>query len=129
VQRLQRALANVLDNACKYTPAGGHIRVSVGLAPEHWAEITVQDDGPGITPADQPRIFERFFRGDSSRSTPGSGLGLTLARAYVGGHGGEIRVTSTPGKGATFVLRLPAGTPPVVPPATLPVANGRLAEG
>jgi signal transduction histidine kinase len=111
VQRLQRALANVLDNACKYTPAGGAIHVGVRAAADGGAVITVQDEGPGIAEADLPRIFERFYRADASRTTPGSGLGLTLARAYVIAHGGDIEVASTVGEGATFTLRLPPGGP------------------
>jgi heavy metal sensor kinase len=105
-QRLQRAIANLLDNALKYTPAGGEIRVALH---EHGTQIvlTIADTGAGISADDLPRIFQRFYRGDRSRSQQGIGLGLNLALAFVRAHGGDITVSSTQGAGSTFTLVLP----------------------
>jgi len=110
-RRLLRALANLIDNALKYTPAGG--RVEVGLAHKGGlVEIAVRDSGPGIPVADLPHLFDRFYRGDRSRHLPGNGLGLSLARAVARAHGGEIRVESSPGSGSTFTLSLPISDTP-----------------
>ncbi len=105
--RLQRALANVLDNAVKYTNPGGAVRVEVSREGE-WVLVTVSDTGVGIAAEDLPHVFKRFFRGEASRSTPGSGLGLALTEAVVRAHGGRVSAESTPGKGSRFVLSLPA---------------------
>lgn len=106
VTRLQRVLANLLDNAIKYTEAGGRVRLE---AKRNKSDVTVSviDSGMGISGAELPHVFERFYRHDRSRSTPGSGLGLTLALAFVRAHGGDITVTSAPGEGATFTVTLP----------------------
>jgi signal transduction histidine kinase len=106
LRKLQRVLANLLDNAIKYTPAGGHVRMSVG-AEETQVAVTVEDTGIGIPKEEIPHVFERFFRGEKSRSAPGNGLGLTLAQAFVTAHGGRITVTSSPGSGSTFMVVLP----------------------
>ena len=74
--------------------------------------LTVEDNGAGIASGDLDKIFHRFFRGDQSRSLPGSGLGLSLVQAVVRAHGGEIRVQSNPRKGTRFTLSLPAVKPP-----------------
>jgi signal transduction histidine kinase len=103
---IRRLIANLLDNALKYTPSGGAVSVSVSETPRD-AIITVQDTGIGISPGDLSRIFERFYRGDQSRSQAGIGLGLSLARAIARAHGGEITVTSRPGKGSVFTVTLP----------------------
>jgi signal transduction histidine kinase len=107
LRRLQRVVANLLDNAIKYTPPGGSVRLRLG---REGAEVvlTVEDTGIGISSSDLPRIFDRFFRVDTSRSTPGHGLGLTLARALVGAHGGTITAVSELGRGSRFHVRLPA---------------------
>jgi len=105
--RLQRAIANVLDNAVKYTPAGGEVRVTVSGEPG-WVAVTVSDTGIGIAPEDLPRVFDRFFRAEASRSTRGSGLGLALTDAVVRAHGGTVSAQGAPGRGSCFVLRLPA---------------------
>lgn len=107
LRRLQRVVANLVDNAIKYTPAGGSVRLRLQ---RQGAEIvlTVEDTGVGIASADLPRIFDRFFRVDTSRSTPGHGLGLTLARALVSAHGGSIAASSELGHGSRFCVRLPA---------------------
>jgi signal transduction histidine kinase len=105
-RRLQRVFANLLDNALKYTPAGG--RVTISLADTSGgATVTVEDTGPGIPDEDLPHIFERFYRGEKSRSTPGSGLGLSLVRALVMIHGGSVSVASTLHQGSRFTVTLP----------------------
>ena len=103
---IRRLIANLLDNALKYTASGGAVNVAVAETGEN-ALLTVQDTGIGISPDDLPRIFERFFRGDQSRSQAGIGLGLSLARALARAHGGEITVTSRPGEGSVFTVTLP----------------------
>ncbi|MDA8324869.1 MAG: ATP-binding protein [Nitrospiraceae bacterium] len=105
-QKLQRMLANLLDNAIKYTTAGGFVTLSVSGDNAH-VVISVNDTGSGISGRDLSRIFERFYRGDQSRFQPGSGLGLSLSRAIVLAHGGDISVASLPGKGSTFTITLP----------------------
>jgi heavy metal sensor kinase len=103
---LQRMLSNILDNAVKYTPPGGEVKVSVSEANRDIV-ITIHDTGIGISGADLTRIFERFYRGDQSRSEPGTGLGLSLARAIARAHGGDITVTSELNQGSTFTIILP----------------------
>ena len=104
--RLRQALANLIDNAVKYTPAGG--RVTVAASREAAALIiTVSDTGVGIAPADLPRIWERLYRADTSRSERGLGLGLSLVKAIVEAHRGSVDVESSPGEGARFTIRLP----------------------
>ncbi len=102
-----RALGNLLDNAIKFTPPGGEVRVRAWPEGE-WVAIEVADTGPGIPPEDLPRIFERFFRRDRHRGGGGSGLGLAIARHAVEAHGGRIQAFSEPGQGARFVFTLPA---------------------
>ncbi|MBI0536741.1 sensor histidine kinase [Roseomonas sp. KE2513] len=116
---LLQAVANLLDNAVKFSPAGGVIRLSAGLSAGA-LRITVADEGPGLSPADRARAGERFFRADSARATPGYGLGLSLVRAVAGLHGGELVLTDTrpgaspPGLSATLIL----------PPHLSPAAEG-----
>lgn len=105
--RLTQAIANLIDNAVKYTPAQGLVRVAARAEGQH-AIIEVSDTGVGIPADELPRIWERLFRGDRSRSERGLGLGLSLVRAIVEAHGGGVDVQSDPGKGSTFTLRLPA---------------------
>jgi heavy metal sensor kinase len=104
-RRLQRAVANLLDNAIKYTPPGGTVVLTVQ---ENAAGVQVEitDTGMGIDENDLPHVFERFYRGDKSRSTAGTGLGLSLARAIVKAHGGDITVNSSP-QGTAFCILLP----------------------
>jgi heavy metal sensor kinase len=108
---IQRMLSNLLDNAIKYTPSGGKVKVSVSENDERYVVITVKDTGIGISPNDLPRIFDRFYRCDQSRSTPGIGLGLSLARTIARAHGGDITVTSLLNQGSTFTITLPTLKP------------------
>jgi PAS domain S-box-containing protein len=107
-ERLRMVLSNLIGNAVKYSPNGGIIRVG-GWADEEYAVVYVADQGIGIAPEDQARIFDRFFRVDNalSRRTQGAGLGLYLVRAIVQAHGGSIRVESQPHRGARFVFTVP----------------------
>ena len=104
--RLRQALANLVDNAVKYTPRSGRIDVSA-MAARDAVVIRVTDTGRGISEQDLPRIFDRLYRGDQSRATRGLGLGLSLVRASVEAQGGSVSVKSTPGNGSTFEIRLP----------------------
>jgi signal transduction histidine kinase len=103
---IQRMLSNLLDNAIKYTPSGGSVSVAA-YESQGQVVVAVQDTGLGISKQDLPRIFERFFRCDQSRSQAGIGLGLSLARAIARAHGGDITVVSTPNQGSTFTVTLP----------------------
>lgn len=104
---LQRLVANLLDNAIRYTPHGGRIDIVVQPMSSGDVEMVFQDTGIGIAEKDLPRIFERFYRCDPSRSASGTGLGLSLAQAIVQAHGGRITALSEVGQGSTFTLRLP----------------------
>lgn len=102
---IQSAVANLIDNAVKYTPSGGEVCIRTGIE-NGTIMISVTDTGPGITEEDIPHIFERFYRGDISRSTPGSGLGLSLVMSIAKAHGGDVSVKTSP-NGSTFSLSLP----------------------
>jgi heavy metal sensor kinase len=106
--RLEQVAANLIDNALKYTPAGGRVDVEVGRAAGA-ASLRVRDTGPGIPPDELPRIFDRLFRGDTSRAERGLGLGLSLVKAIVEAHDGTVDVVSEPGKGSVFTVMLPLG--------------------
>jgi heavy metal sensor kinase len=108
---IQRLISNLLDNAIKYTPTGGSVTVSLEKQEENLV-IEVRDTGIGIPPDDLPRIFERFYRCDRSRSLEGIGLGLSLARAIARAHGGDMIVLSQPNAGSTFKVVLPKSPPP-----------------
>ncbi len=105
--RLRQVVANLLDNAVKYTPGGGHVTMRARAAGPDVA-IEVEDDGPGISADDLPRIWDRLFRGDRSRSERGLGLGLSLVRAIVEAHKGRADVVSSAGQGARFTVYFPA---------------------
>jgi signal transduction histidine kinase len=104
--RLGQAVNNLVDNALKYTPAGGRVTITTRLEAGA-ATITVADNGPGVPEHEREAIFRRLYRGDASRSQRGLGLGLSLVKAMVESHGGTISVTSVPGGGAAFTIRLP----------------------
>ena len=104
---IQRMIANLLDNAIKYTPSGGSVEVTVSPVNNDAVSISVKDTGIGISPKDMSRIFERFYRCDPSRSEAGIGLGLSFARAIARAHGGDITVTSESTQGSTFTIILP----------------------
>lgn len=103
---LQRVLANLLDNAIKFTPTAGSVRMEL-IDRGTQVLVAVRDTGIGIAADDLPRIFDRYYRCDKSRSTHGIGLGLNFARAFVRAHAGDIAVASTPGHGSTFTITLP----------------------
>ena len=107
--RIQRAVANLVDNAVKFTPHGGEVLVTVSES-QGCARLVVRDTGPGILPRDLPHVFTRFYRGDKSRHLPGHGLGLSLASAFVRANGGDLSVESEPGQGSIFTIRLPAAS-------------------
>ncbi|MGH8646211.1 MAG: sensor histidine kinase, partial [Gammaproteobacteria bacterium] len=105
-QRLQRVVANLLDNGLKYMPAGGRVTIKL-VAEGERVTLSIEDTGIGISADESARVFERFYRCDRSRSKPGNGLGLSLALAFVQAHSGDITVNSTPGQGSTFTVVLP----------------------
>jgi signal transduction histidine kinase len=106
VQKLQRVLSNLLDNAIKYTPPGRSVIISV-YGTDRAVRVILRDTGIGIPEPDLSHIFDRFYRAEKSRSEPGNGLGLSLARAFVLAHRGSIAATSTPGEGSEFVVPIP----------------------
>jgi two-component system phosphate regulon sensor histidine kinase PhoR len=108
---LERAVSNLIDNAVKYTPEGGAVTVTVSYNHE-FVTVEVQDNGIGIPPADIERIFERFYRVDRSRSREmgGTGLGLSIVKHVAQVHGGSVDVSSVPGAGSRFRLKIPLGT-------------------
>jgi two-component system sensor histidine kinase MprB len=102
-RRIERAVANLVDNAAKWSPPGGRVDVEVG---DH--TVVVSDQGPGIDPADLPHVFDRFYRSTRARGTPGSGLGLAIVKQVADSHGGSITVERSRSGGARFVLYLPS---------------------
>ena len=107
--RIIQVFGNLLDNALRYTPSGGRVRLSAKSVTAG-IEIRIQDSGPGISEVDLPYIFDRFYRGDKSRSRQdgGSGLGLAISKSIIEAHGGQIRAESTAGEGTTILFVLPA---------------------
>ena len=139
---LERAVTNLLDNAVKWSPPGGTIRVQL-----EGDRLRVADQGPGISKADMPFIFDRFYRGDSARQTSGTGLGLSIVAQTIAQHGGWVRAGRSAQGGAEFTIQLPGGTSleelkepaqstgstaqtpaPATPPAVAPPASPPLAE-
>jgi two-component system OmpR family sensor kinase len=108
--RVLQVASILLDNAVKYTPDGGSVKVSV-REEDGSVALAISDTGVGISEEQLPLIFERFYRADPSRSEGGAGLGLSIARQIAEAHGGQIRAQSTPGKGSTFTLLLPRNGP------------------
>ena len=111
--RLRQVFANLLDNAIKYTSEGGEVRITAARDGDS-ALVIVADTGAGIAAEHLPRIWERLYRADPSRSERGLGLGLSLVKAYVGAHGGQVEAQSQPGRGSVFTVRLPLGEPQTV---------------
>jgi signal transduction histidine kinase len=106
--RLGQVVTNLLSNAIQYNQPGGEVRVQL-TSRDGLAVLTVADTGQGIAPEDLPRVFERFYRADSSRTGGGNaGLGLSICKAIVEAHGGTIEVASEKGKGSVFTVQLPA---------------------
>jgi signal transduction histidine kinase len=110
-REISRVLHNLLENALRHTPAGGKIHVQ-GRLQDGIAHLSIQDTGEGVGPEDLPRMFERFYRGEKSRSRDGfqrggAGLGLAIARGFIEAHGGRIWAESTPGAGTTMHFELP----------------------
>lgn len=118
--RMRQVLANLLDNAVKYTPEEGHVVVSARADPGR-TQVRFTDSGIGIPAEEQTKIWTRLYRGDKSRSQRGLGLGLSLVKAIVEAHGGTVTVSSAPGEGSTFTVELPVVDRAV---AALPSAGG-----
>lgn len=108
--RLTRLLSNLLDNAAKFSPPGGPVDTELSLTSDE-LNLTIRDHGPGIAPEDLPHVFDRFYRADSARALPGSGLGLAMARQIAHAHTAHLTAEQAPGGGALFRLRMPVGTP------------------
>lgn len=107
-RRLRRALANLVDNAVKYTPPGGRVTLTTGREPGG-AWVAVRDTGVGITPEELPLVWDRLYRSERTRHERGLGLGLSLARAIVEAHGGRVTAESAEGEGSIFTVFLPTG--------------------
>jgi two-component system, OmpR family, sensor histidine kinase MprB len=101
--RIDRAVANLLDNAAKWSPPGGEVEVAL-----RDGELTVRDHGPGIAEEDLPHVFDRFYRSTAARGHAGSGLGLAIVRQVAEGHSGTVTAEPAPGGGALLRLALPA---------------------
>ncbi len=106
--KIRQLLANLLDNASKFTPPGGTIRVEVTERADT-VVLAVSDTGCGISPEDREHVFKRFYRADSSRNLPGNGLGLSMVQAVAHAHGGRVELASEPGKGSCFTVIFPRG--------------------
>lgn len=105
--RLRQVVANLIENAVKYSRSGGRIDIDAAAATPDAIAITVRDTGVGISAADLPFVWDRLYRGDASRSARGLGLGLSLVKAIVEAHDGGVEVVSTPGQGSAFTVTLP----------------------
>jgi two-component system OmpR family sensor kinase len=110
--RLRQVLGNLVTNALTHTPPDTSVTVRLGTEPGERAVIEVADSGPGLSPEQADRVFERFYRADAARTrkadgVTGTGLGLAIVAALVAAHNGTVEVDSAPGKGATFRVRLP----------------------
>ncbi|MER6002066.1 HAMP domain-containing sensor histidine kinase [Nonomuraea angiospora] len=110
--RLRQVVSNLVGNAITHTPAGTPVRIGVGTDGGE-SVLVIEDEGPGLSPEEEARVFDRFYRADASRAraTGGAGLGLAIVRSIVTAHGGRVEVRSSPGRGAAFQVRLPAADP------------------
>lgn len=108
--RLRQAIANIVDNALKYTPRGGTVTLETAREGDRGI-VRVRDTGEGIPAEALPRIWDRLYRAEPSRTKPGLGLGLSLVKAIVDAHGGRVEATSAPGGGSTFTVAVPLGAP------------------
>ena len=117
---LQQALYNLVENAIKYTPIGGQIKVCLQIR-EQTILFTIQDTGIGIAPIDQPRLFEKFFRGGQreAHQQRGSGLGLAIVKSIAEKHGGKVWLESQLGKGSTFYMEIPTNAQEVIDQAAV----------
>jgi signal transduction histidine kinase len=104
---MDRVIRNLVDNGIKYTPAGGSVRVQLVIRGRETIEIRVVDTGIGIPLEHQPRVFDRFYRVDSSHTVPGTGLGLSIVKEIVKAHGGKIHLESASSGGSIFIVTLP----------------------
>jgi len=120
--RMRQAFANLVDNAVKYTPAGGLVEIRCETSGKN-VLVTIRDNGMGVPLGEQNRIWDRLYRGDTSRSQRGLGLGLSLVKAVVEGHAGTISLKSEPGKGSEFTVILAAAKPEALTPAALAAAT------
>lgn len=107
---LRQVWTNLAQNAVKFTPPGGRVRIRVATDTAGSPQVEVSDTGVGVNPADLPHVFERFYRADKARGAGGNGLGLALAKRIVDLHGGRITIASEPGRGTTFTVGIPAFT-------------------
>jgi len=127
--KLSQILTNLLANALQHTPAGGQVSLTVTQpGPDQYA-LTVRDTGPGIAPAEQAHLFERFYQSPQRQARGGTGLGLALSRELATLLGGSLTVASVPGQGAAFTLALPAPRLPDAPPAPAIIANELVSSG
>lgn len=108
IRLLERALQNLIENAIRFTPAGGAVTVSVSRAPSGALRVEVADTGVGIPEEELAFVFQRFYRARATGEADGTGLGLAIAKRIVELHGGELTVASRPGKGTRFAFELPA---------------------
>ncbi|CCH90443.1 Sensor protein [Modestobacter italicus] len=117
--RLRQVVGNLVTNALTHTPVDARVTVRLSEDDADSVVLTVSDEGPGLAPADAERVFERFYRADSSRTRAagGTGLGLSIVASLVAAHGGTVDLTTAPGQGATFTVRLPRSGPPIPPTA------------
>ena len=127
---LLSAMSNLVSNAVRYTPAGGSVEVAWLDMPDGRWEFSVRDTGPGIAPEHVPRLTERFYRVDRSRSreTGGTGLGLAIVKHVVQRHGCELRIESRPGTGSTFAIRFPARRVRPAAALSVPAPDDRIAQ-
>jgi two-component system, OmpR family, sensor histidine kinase MprB len=111
---LERAVLNLLDNAVKFSPPGGTVRVDLRPAAHGFAFLQVADAGPGIEDTDLPHVFDRFYRSDEARTLPGSGLGLAIVKSAVERHGGAVFAGRSADGGALIAMRLPGSSEPIL---------------